>query len=52
MKKVIQRHRLDMWVLVWADDVAVLQPDDVREGVSDGFDSQFHQSSLLHRDVL
>jgi len=40
-----------MWVLLWGDDVAVLQPDDVRQGVSHGFNSQLHQSALLHSDV-
>lgn len=42
---------LDVWVLVWADNVAVFQPDDIWQRVSDGFDSQFNQSSLLHADV-
>lgn len=42
---------LDAWVLVWGDDVAVLQPDDIRQWVSNGFDSQFNQSALLHTDV-
>lgn len=42
---------LDAWVLVWGDDVAVFQPDNIRQWVSNGFDSQFNQSALLHTDV-
>lgn len=41
-----------MWVFVWGDDVTVFQPDNVRQGVSDGFDRQLDQSSLFHSDVL
>ena len=41
-----------MWVLLWGDDVTVFQPDNVRQGVSNGFDSQLNQSALLYSDVL
>lgn len=44
-------HVLDVWVLVWGDDVTVFQPDDVWKRVPDRFDSQLDQSSLLHADV-
>lgn len=42
----------DVWVLVWGDDITVFQPHNVRKRVSNGSDSQFNQSSLLHTDVL
>lgn len=40
-----------MWMLLWADDVTVFQPDNVRQGVSNGFDSQRNQGTLLYSDV-
>lgn len=40
-----------MWVLLWGDNVTVFQPHDVRQRVSDGFNSQLNQSALLHREV-
>lgn len=46
------KHILDIWVLLWGDDVAVFQPNNVRQGVSDGFDCQLNQSALLNTDVL
>ena len=37
---------------MWGDDVTVFQPNNVRQGVSDGFDSQLNQSALFYTDVL
>lgn len=39
-------------MLVWGDNVTVFQPDDIRQGVTNGFDSQFNQSALLYTEVL
>ena len=41
-----------MWVLLWGDDVTVFQPNNVRQGVSDGSDRQLNQSALSYTDVL
>ena len=48
----IQRYILDLWVLLWGDNVTVFEPDNVRQGISNGFDSQLNQSALFYSDVL
>ena len=45
-------HILNIWVLLWGDDVTVFQPNNIRQGVSDGFNSQLNQSAFLDTDVL
>lgn len=37
---------------MWSDDVTIFKPHNVRKRIPNGFNSQLHQSSLLHTDVL
>lgn len=52
-KKVtkLRGNTLDVWVLVCCDYVAVFQPDNIWQRVSNGFDGKFDQGSLFHADV-
>lgn len=42
---------LNVWVFVRGYDVTVLQPDNIRNRIANGFNSQLNQSTLFNTDV-
>lgn len=45
-------NKPDVRVFLWCDNVTVLQPDNIWQWVSDGFNSQLNKSALFYSNVL